>query len=172
MNKLYILDYERFTPNKYKLTHSIVRRFRNHELNFIYYGRKLQFCKNPLLKRFYTFKVRNFRRQYGLEINFKNVGGGIRLIHPWDITVNDNAKLGNNVTIFKGSTIGIIEHGEKRGCPNIGNNVTICANATVCGNVTIGDNVLICAGAFVNFDVPDNSMVIGNPVTIHTYKGF
>ena len=75
MNNLYILDYERFTPNKYKFTHSIIRRFRNHELNFIYYGRKLQFCNNPLMKVFYKFKVRKFRRKYGLEISFKNVGG-------------------------------------------------------------------------------------------------
>ena len=98
--------------------------------------------------------------------------GGIRLIHPWNITVNDNAQLGKNVTLFKGSTIGVIEHGKKRGYPIIGNNVTVCANATICGNVKIGDNVLICAGAFVNFDVPDNSTVIGNPGTIHTFRGF
>lgn len=27
----------------------------------------------------------------------------------------------------------------------------------------IGNDVLIAPGAFVNFDVPDNSIVIGNP---------
>ena len=27
----------------------------------------------------------------------------------------------------------------------------------------IGNNVLIAPGAFVNFDVPENSIVIGNP---------
>lgn len=31
------------------------------------------------------------------------------------------------------------------------------------GGVKIGDNVLIAPGAFVNFDVPPNSVVIGNP---------
>lgn len=171
MNNLYILDYECFTPNKYRLVHSIIRRIRNHELNYIYYGRKLQSCQNPLMMKLYNFKVRQFRRKYGLEINFKNVGG-IRLIHPGNITVNSNAKLGNNVTLFKGCTIGVVEHGEKKGCPTIGDNVTICANATVCGNVRIGDNTLICAGAFVNFNVPDNSMVLGNPGTIHSSRGF
>lgn len=29
--------------------------------------------------------------------------------------------------------------------------------------VSIGDDVLIAPGAFVNFDVPSNSIVIGNP---------
>ena len=31
------------------------------------------------------------------------------------------------------------------------------------GGVKIGNNVLIAPNAFVNFDVPDNSIVIGNP---------
>ena len=33
---------------------------------------------------------------------------------------------------------------------------------TICP-VIIGNNVLIAPGAFVNFNVPDNSIVIGNP---------
>ena len=36
-------------------------------------------------------------------------------------------------------------------------------NSIVIGNVKIGNNVLIAPGAFVNFDVPENSIVIGNP---------
>ena len=36
-------------------------------------------------------------------------------------------------------------------------------NAIIVGNITVGNNVLIAPGAFVNFDVPDNSIVIGNP---------
>lgn len=30
-------------------------------------------------------------------------------------------------------------------------------------NISIGDNVLIAPGAFVNFNVPNNSVVLGNP---------
>ena len=45
----------------------------------------------------------------------------------------------------------------------IGNNVCMNANSIIVGHATIGDNVLIAPGAFVNFDVPDNSIVIGNP---------
>lgn len=36
-------------------------------------------------------------------------------------------------------------------------------NAIVIGNIKIEDNVLIAPGAFINFDVPKNSIVIGNP---------
>lgn len=93
--------------------------------------------------------------------------GGIRLIHPWCITVNDNAILGENVTLFKGVTIGVIEHGAKKGNPIIGNCVTIYANATVCGHVKIGDGAIIAAGSFVDFDVPDGATVVGDPGIIH-----
>jgi serine O-acetyltransferase len=33
----------------------------------------------------------------------------------------------------------------------------------VVGNIKIGNNVLIAPNSYVNFDVPDNSIVIGNP---------
>ena len=35
------------------------------------------------------------------------------------------------------------------------------------GGVRIGNNVLIAANSFVNFDVPSNSVVLGNPGQIH-----
>ena len=44
--------------------------------------------------------------------------------------------------------------------PTIGDNVFMGRNSIVIGNVNIGNDVLIAPGAFVNFDVPDNSIVI------------
>lgn len=37
------------------------------------------------------------------------------------------------------------------------------ANSIIIGGVKIGNNVLIVPGVFVNFDVPDNAIVIENP---------
>lgn len=167
MNQLFIQDYERFTPNKYSAVQCVIRMIRNHELRYIYWGRRLQRSKSKVGRLIASAKIHEFRRKYGLEMNFHNIGGGIRLIHPWSITVNANAHIGENVTLFKGSTIGVIEHGAKAGNPTIGNNVTICANATICGKIMVGDNAWIAADAFVNFDVPENSIVIGNPGEIH-----
>ena len=42
----------------------------------------------------------------------------------------------------------------------------IGTNAVVVGKITIGDDVLIAPGAFVNFDVPPHSIVVGNPAKI------
>ena len=104
----------------------------------------------------------------GIEIgSTKNIGGGLMFVHASGITINHRGNIGENLTIFKGATIGSIRSGKKQGVPIIGNRVTICANAMVCGKVTIGDDVLIAAGAYVNFDVPSNSVVIGNPGVIH-----
>ena len=55
----------------------------------------------------------------------------------------------------------------RQGDPVLEDNVVVCCNAMVCGNIRIGHDSMICAGAFVNFDVPPNSMVIGNPGVIH-----
>ena len=35
------------------------------------------------------------------------------------------------------------------------------------GNIHIGNDVMIAPNSFVNFDVPDHSIVIGNPRVIH-----
>lgn len=42
----------------------------------------------------------------------------------------------------------------------------IGTNAVIVGNITIGSDVLIAPLAYVNFDVPDHSIVIGNPARI------
>ena len=41
-------------------------------------------------------------------------------------------------------------------------------NAMVVGNINIGNDVLIAPNAYVNFDIPSHSIVVGNPgVIIH-----
>lgn len=60
--------------------------------------------------------------------------------------------------------------GVRAGHPVVGNNVTICMNASVVGGITIGNDVVIAANSFVDFDVPDGSIVVGNPGVIHKRK--
>lgn len=47
------------------------------------------------------------------------------------------------------------------GGPIIGDNCLIGAGAMVLGEVRIGNNVVIGANCVVDFDVPDNTTVIG-----------
>lgn len=100
----------------------------------------------------------------GIEIsNTSNIGGGLLLDHPYNIGINPRAVIGENFTIFKGATIGSVRSGEREGAPIIGDRVTVCQNAFVCGNVHIGDDVLITANCFVNTDIPSNSIVVCRP---------
>jgi serine O-acetyltransferase len=91
------------------------------------------------------------------------MGPGILLHHPFGITVHPDAVIGEMVTLFKGSTIGRVRSGKRKGVPKIGDRVIISLNATVVGGITVGSDVLIAANSFVDFDVPDGSLVIGNP---------
>ena len=55
----------------------------------------------------------------------------------------------------------------------IGNNVFIGNNAMILPGVTIGSNCIVGGGAVVSKDVPDNSVVAGNPARfIRTFDDF
>lgn len=90
------------------------------------------------------------------------IGRGFRITHFGRIVINpDTKKIGINFTISPGCLIGSAV--ERRSSPDIGDNVYMGANSIIIGGVHIGNDVMIAPGAFVNFDVPDNSIVIGNP---------
>ena len=52
------------------------------------------------------------------------------------------------------------------GCIEVMNNVFIGSNSIIFPNVKIGNNVIIGAGSIVTKDVPDNSVVAGNPAKV------
>lgn len=93
------------------------------------------------------------------------IGSGLRIGHFGAIVINPDAKIGKNFSISQGALIGSAQ-GKKAGVPSIGDNVIMSANSVAIGGITIGDYVMMAPGAFVNFDVPSHSIVIGNPGTI------
>jgi serine acetyltransferase len=95
----------------------------------------------------------------------KNIGGGVYFAHPYATILNAKS-IGENFSCRQCTTIGNKTDGRNDLCPTIGNNVEVGANVTIIGNITIGDNVVIGAGSVVVKDVPDNTVVAGNPVRI------
>ncbi len=78
--------------------------------------------------------------------------------------------IGNNVTLASGSRILTHDGSTKKivgysrvGRVDIGDDVFIGADAIILPNVKIGNKVIIGAGCVVTKDVPDNSLVVGNP---------
>lgn len=162
----YHLYYYRMTGQKYKRgLKSFLKMALFHNLQFTYWYRKYQ--KNSgLFSRGMLYRI---SRRYGLEISpDAKIGKGLYLGHPYNITVGEGVVLGNNVNLHKGCTIGRTNR-ENSGSPCIGNNVFIGINAAVVGNIRIGDDVLIAPNSYVNVDVPEHSVVVGNPAVIH-YK--
>ena len=134
------------------------------ELRFLFYCRKID--EGGFLTPVWKCFRKIITNRTGLEIETKNIGEGLFLVHAFSITVNPNCVIGKNVNLHKGVTLGEENRGERAGFPTIGNRVWIGVNSTVVGNVRIGDNVLIAPNTFVNFDVPDDSIVIGHPAKI------
>lgn len=135
--------------------------------SYQYFYRKAQAPPHSVAKFFYKLLLMITRRMYCVEIAaMTQIGKGLYINHPYGITINPNAILGDNINISKGVTIGQENRGKRQGTPIIGNRVWIGVNATIVGKVIIGDDVLIAPNTFDNCDVPSHSIVFGNPCII------
>lgn len=151
------------------------KRYSNgHRFNFIPVGLFFMFCFRTLQsKKFIVSKMIAFlgykflQNIYGLEISRNTIiGKGFYIGHPWGITINPKVVLGDNINIHKGVVIGQQNRGKKQGCPVIGNCVWIGINAAIVGKIKIGNDVLIAPNSYINCDIPDHSIVFGNPCII------
>ena len=137
-------------------------------LRFHRYLRGAQTAKDPVSRILYRLLLRRHSEKNGLEISWRiAIGKGFCVSHPYGITINTNAVIGENVSVHKGVTIGQENRGARIGSPVIGDRVWIGIHATVVGGIRIGNDVMIAPNSFVNFDVPDHSVVVGNPAVIH-----
>lgn len=115
---------------------------------------------NRALFKYYKDKAK-VEIYWGCEI-----GGGLYLGHAYGITINPKARIGRNVNIHKGVTIGQENRGVRKGTPVIGDEVWIGVNATIVGSIVVGNDVLIAPNTYVNCDIPSHSVVYGNPCII------
>lgn len=129
------------------------------------------FPRNSVRGFVYRVLLNHYGYKYGFQIppNTK-IGKGLYIGHRGPVVINGKSEIGDNCTLGHIVTIGQTNRGKHAGCPRIGDNVCIGAGAVLIGKIVIGDNVLIAPNAFVNFDVPSNSIVTGNPATIKQHE--
>lgn len=145
---------------------------------YSFFLRKAQYywLKRGALNRliYFLFKIflNHYRFRYGFDFSVRTqIGPGLYLGHFGRVTVNPKAILGSNINLSPGVTIGETYRGRKAGVPVIGDGVWIGTNAVVVGGISVGRNVLVAPNTFLNFDVPENSVVTGNPASIISQKG-
>lgn len=104
-----------------------------------------------------------------------NIHVGDNFLANYNVTILDRAevRIGNNVLLAPGTLITTVNHaltakGRRENLCTarpvvIGDDVWIGGNVTILPGVTIGNNVIVAAGAVVNRDVPDNTLVAGVP---------
>lgn len=158
-------DFYRMTGESYKFSlKNLFLFFSHHNLQFMYLWRKNEKRQSIVIR----YRMHRYTKKYGLEISAKAIiGEGLYLGHPYNITVAEGVKIGKNVNLHKGCTIGRENRGRRAGVPEIGDCVSVGINSTIVGKICIGNDVMVAPNSFVNFDVPDHSIVVGSPGVIH-----
>lgn len=130
---------------------------------YVFLFRKSSMAGSIVTRLFWKILLRRCMLSTGIQIpEITKIERGFRIVHFGHIVINPATVIGKNFNISHGVTLGHAE-GRQTGSPIIGDNVSIQTNAVVVGKVLIGNNVLIAPNAFVNFDVPDGAIVLGNP---------
>jgi serine O-acetyltransferase len=131
-------------------------------------NRRLRYTVLPIAR----FFLRHLKYKFGISIPYTTqIGPGFYIGHFGGIVVNSHSVIGKNCNISHCVTLGQANRGEKKGYPQIGDNVYIGPGAKIVGNVKVGDNVAIGANCVVTKDVPDNAVVVGIPGRVISHNG-
>ncbi|OUJ18521.1 Serine acetyltransferase CysE [Methanonatronarchaeum thermophilum] len=127
--------------------HRIAHYFWNHKLKWL--GRFISH-----LSRFLT----SIEIHPGAEI-----GRRFFIDHGAGVVIGETTKIGNDVLMYQGSTLGgtSMEKGKRH--PTIKDGVVIGADATLLGPIEIGEEARIGAGSVVLDSVPNETTVVGIP---------
>jgi serine O-acetyltransferase len=100
----------------------------------------------------------------GIEIHpGAQIGKRLFIDHGMGVVIGETCRIGDNVTIYQGVTLGGTGKEKGKRHPDIGDNVLIAAGAKVLGNIKIESDVNIGANSVVLESVPSYSTVVGIP---------
>jgi serine O-acetyltransferase len=116
----------------------------------------------PIIPRLITEYMHS---KTGIDIHpGAEIGENFFIDHGTGIVIGETTKIGNNVKIYQGVTLGALsvlkENALSKRHPTIEDNVTIYANATILGgNTVIGKNSIIGGNVWLTHTVPQGSLV-------------
>jgi serine O-acetyltransferase len=115
----------------------------------------------PLLPRLIAAVARTVT---GIEVHpAASIGPGLFIDHGMGVVIGETARIGQDVTLYQGVTLGGTGFATGKRHPTVQDNVTIGAGASLLGPITVGHGSKIGAGSVVIHDVPPHSTVVGNP---------
>lgn len=91
------------------------------------------------------------------------IGQRLFIDHGLGVVIGETTVIGDDATLYQGSTLGGTGKETGKRHPTLGSFVTVSAGASVLGPLTVGDGAKIGAGAVVLSDVPAYSTVVGVP---------
>jgi acetyltransferase-like isoleucine patch superfamily enzyme len=94
------------------------------------------------------------------------INSGVVLFSALEITVGDDVAIANEAYITDTNSHGVEGRPVRDAPVHIGNGCWIGARAIILPGVSIGRRCLVAAGAVVSRDMPDDSLVAGNPAQV------
>lgn len=83
--------------------------------------------------------------------------------HGSEVAIGETAKVGGDMTLYHGATLGGVSWNEWKRNPTLGGRVVVGAGAKLLGRITIGVNALAGANSVVIFPAPEDRTVAGIP---------
>ncbi len=100
----------------------------------------------------------------GIEIHpAAEIGPGLFIDHGMGVVIGETAKLGADITIYQGVTLGGTGFATGKRHPTVEDGVTIGSGAKLLGPIVVGRGAKIGANTVVIKDVPPNATVVGIP---------
>lgn len=146
--------------------------------NAMLVGKACKKIRNGIAKQFIAYCGSNVNLQKGAEFSRKlkigdNSSIGINCLVQGVVVIGSNVMMGPEVYIYtqnhchERTEVPMIEQGYEKEKPVfIGDDVWIGSRATILPGVRIGTGSIIGASAVVTKDVPDYSVVAGNPARV------
>lgn len=109
------------------------------------------------------------RMMTGIEIHpAAQIGRRFFIDHGMGVVIGETAKIGNDVTLYHGVTLGGVSLGQGKRHPTLEDGVIVGAGAKVLGPFTVGKNAKIGSNAVVVKEVPDEATMVGSAARMIT----
>ncbi len=148
----------------------------NEHFYIYHYIRELRYIewykgRNRLFFLWHYFLYRKLQFKLRIVIYPGTIGPGLRIYHVGDfIHVGKNVRIGRNCTLLPGVVFGNKGEDADDSVVTVGDDCYFGLGARIFGSVNIGNNVTVGANAIVTHDIPDNAVVGGIPARIIRYK--